>query len=441
MKISRLLISLLLLPLTLPAIGQEVRFESDTTCGCDIRFVEGIETLRDNGLYGFRRQDGTVIAPCIYKYVADFTGGYCRVWQAAPGYEPTSDSVLLCGVIDSMGNIIVPCLYENTSLPSGNRVRVSKDGLLGYTDLQGAEVIPPRFTRAGDFIEDCAAVYIEMDSQIYATFIDTLGNYIFEPKYQNVLYFQDGYAPVQQHGKWGVVDRRGRQALPFLYDQITAIDHGVFLAGTTEGMALFALPSPFDGFDTLRPLTPFCYLPITGVTERRIGVMREGYYGFIDLRGREVVPCRYDEIGLFRQGRTMAREDDRYGIIDTNGIIILPLQYENKTPKGEKYMYYDSLALVEKEGKLGFVDLDGRVAIPIQFEEAYNFSQGYASVRLKGLWGYIDSRGFPHIPFMFQFASPFKSNRAEVFYRNNLITIALDGRCVKNCNGIKTFKN
>jgi hypothetical protein len=104
-------------------------------------------------------------------------------------------------------------------------------------------------------------------------------------------------------------------------------------------------------------------------------------------------------------------------------------------------MYYDSLALVEKEGKLGFVDLDGRVAIPIQFEEAYNFSQGYASVRLKGLWGYIDSRGFPHIPFMFQFASPFKSNRAEVFYRNNLITIALDGRCVKNCNGIKTFKN
>ena len=104
-------------------------------------------------------------------------------------------------------------------------------------------------------------------------------------------------------------------------------------------------------------------------------------------------------------------------------------------------MYYDSLALVEKDGKLGYVDLDGKLVIPFYFEEAFQFSEGLAAARFQGMWGYIDTHGDIFMPFIFYAATPYKYGRAEVIYQGAARKVNRKGKCVRNCNGIIAWRN
>lgn len=404
--------------------AQEVEYVDDESCGCELVFIDGIQTTQDGNRFGFRRADGTVIKPNIYLYVDKFHGDYCKVYL--------DDHQ--CGMIDRDGNEIVPCLYFDLEYPSDGRIWAMRDGQVGFLDMHGNVAIPFQYKRAGSFSEGRAQVLVVIDSfSMGCTYIDTAGNRLFPPVFDNAMPYNEGYAPVFRYQRWGLIDRDGHEVLPTMYEHLTTNADSCFFAGDEYGMALFDY--------SMKPLTPFVYTWVNSVSEGLIGVQRDGKYGFIDRSGREVIPCTYDEIGLFQQGRTLVRKGDKYGIIDTAGRIILPIEYDNRTPKGMKYMYYDSLALVEKDGKLGFVDLDGNLAVPFYFEEAYNFAEGLASVKYNGMWGYIDTKGDVFMPFIFDLASPYQWGRAEVVYMGNVSKVDRRGKCVKNCNGVIAWRN
>lgn len=408
----------------LPLAAQQIEYVDDEECGCELVFVDGIQTTTDGEFYGFRLADGTVIVPNIYRFVDNFQGNYCKVYR---DYGQ-------CGLIDRDGNEIVPCIYDEVGYPSDGRIKIQKDKLYGYLDMQGNMVVEPQYISAGDFSEATAPVMLLVDSFFTScTFIDTLGKQLFPPIYENLLPFNEGYAIVMRYGRWGMIDHTGREVLPTRYEQITANQDGLFFAGDPDGWALFDY--------SFKPLTPFIYTWTSGLHNGRIGVMRDGHYGFLDREGNEVIDCSYDETGIFRLGRTMAVRDGHYGIIDTTGDIILPLEYDNNTPNGRKYMYFDSLALVERDGKLGYVDLDGKLVIPFYFEKAFQFSQGLASTCFQGRWGYINTHGDIYIPHVFDIASPFEWGRAEVVYNGNVSKIDITGKCVKNCKGIIAWRS
>lgn len=419
--------SVLLLLAFLPSYltAQEVRYDYDEDCGCDIFYVDGIETTRDGDRYGFRRDDGTVIAPNIYLYVGQFYQGYCKVYLEENR----------CGIIDREGRVVVPCLYESVEFPSEGRVLVYRDGLFGYCDLEGNLVIPLQYTEAGSFIEGCAPVLVPTDSLHYAcTFIDKKGKQLYPPRYQNLQPFTCGHALVCLHDRWGLINHAGRIVLPTVHEKMsTLFGDTLFFAGTEEGMALYNA--------SMQPLTPPVYTWNGGISDGRIPVQRDGKYGFLDAQGREVIPCLYDEVSIFSSQRAKVRLGDRFGIVDTNGRIVLPIQYEDLSPKSSKYVFYDGLALVEKDGLFGYVDREGRFVIPLCFEDAYQFSEGLAAVRYNGRWGYLDTRGDAFLPFVFDLASPFEWGRAEVYFQGQPRKVDRQGRCVKNCKGIKSWQN
>lgn len=418
------LLLLLSIAVSLPIAAQEVKMSYDEKCGCDIMFIDGIETTREGDRYGFRLEDGTQIVPNIYQYVDKFQDGYCRVILEEGQM----------GLIDRTGRQVVPCIYEAVGYPSEGRVLVGRDGRYGFTDLQGREVIPPTYLRAGNFSEGCSPVLVVIDSFFSAcTFIDTMGHQLFPPIYENLQPFGCGYALVRRYSRWGIIDHAGREVLTTMYENMTTLFDTLFFAGDSSGMALFDR--------RMKPLTKPVYTWTGGIQCNRIPVQRDGKYGFLDRTGREVIPCRYDEISLFHLDRAMVRLGDRYGILDTAGRAVLPIEYENRTPFGEKYVYHDSLALVERDGRLGFVDLDGHLVIPFHFDKAYDFSEGLASVCFNGMWGYIDTHGDVFMPFIFDLASPYHWGRAEVSYNGELRRVDRKGRCVKNCKGIIAWRD
>jgi WG repeat protein len=69
---------------------------------------------------------------------------------------------------------------------------------------------------------------------------------------------------------------------------------------------------------------------------------------------------------------------------------------------------------VNVAGKAGFIDHAGKLAIEPQFDEARDFAEGLAAVRINITWGYIDAAGKVVIPLQFATAADFSEGFALV---------------------------
>lgn len=69
---------------------------------------------------------------------------------------------------------------------------------------------------------------------------------------------------------------------------------------------------------------------------------------------------------------------------------------------------------VNKNGKAGYIDHTGKIVIPLKFDEAWEFSEGLAPIRIGYDWGYINVYGNVVIKPQFFQAWKFKENRARV---------------------------
>ena len=90
-------------------------------------------------------------------------------------------------------------------------------------------------------------------------------------KYEKATDFKDGVAAFLQDGKWGYLNRAGRQVLPFEYD------------------AVFAYSYSKDGAPVMLPFLP---------SEGYIALNQGGRAGFSDLNGNVVIP-----VGTFAAAR------------------------------------------------------------------------------------------------------------------------------------------
>ena len=129
--------------------------------------------------------------------------------------------------------------------------------------------------------------------------------------------------------------------------------------------------------------------------------------GFIDTRGREVIPLIYANAGRFVGGVTIAEKSDgeqlQTGFIDRDGRELGPFRYNRYNTAGDDY-YAVGVGKLNEE-KWGFTDLQGHELIAPQFDEPGLFRNGYASVGKidpangQMMHGCIDSTGRIIVPF------------------------------------------
>ena len=69
-----------------------------------------------------------------------------------------------------------------------------------------------------------------------------------------------------------------------------------------------------------------------------IKVKKDGKYGYCNLKGQLVIPCKYDNAENFYDGEAMVASGDAY-YINKKGEYIKPAQKSGseETPKGEKF--------------------------------------------------------------------------------------------------------
>lgn len=82
--------------------------------------------------------------------------------------------------------------------------------------------------------------------------------------------------------------------------------------------------------DTIAHLTPEFieavqqYDELGEFSERMAPVKRNGQWGFINVRGEEVISCQYDAVTPFHEGKASVKRGNQWGYIDCNNEVVIP---------------------------------------------------------------------------------------------------------------------
>lgn len=224
-----------------------------------LKAMEDANKVGDTGLNIDGRNvydlDGNRVLKVSERYWPDwgFFHDLCRVYDSS-GH--------LYGYMNSAGEVVIPCRYENTKgFESGAAFSISK-GRRGYINTQGEWILDEQYDFIGDETE--RGLYCVRDRESgKCGYVDASGRFVIPCIYDEAFPFygkpgDKNHTAIVFSGKAGtIIDDQGNKVLGEEYE----------LAGSGYGYGLFAVRQK-----------------------------ESGLYGYANRRGDIKIPCEYDEV-------------------------------------------------------------------------------------------------------------------------------------------------
>ncbi len=372
--------------------------------------------------WGLIKHSGQEIFSPRYQHIEDFQRGYARVMRirkAEKQYRKTF------GLIDLQGKLSIPLDFQFLGKPGiYKRIQACLDstGLWGYLDLKGKAQSAFTYELCYAFQENRGRV---KKGGVFG-YVDSLGIEVIPPQYPFAQDFKGGTALVAQNGLYGLIDQKGKHIVEPKYQEIRRLTHSFFHAREHQRWVSFLCNQNGDFL-----IKPGTYDSLYLVQEPFIGVSdldgnRMGMYN--QEEENMVIPVIYDKLFPFERGLALAQKNGQWGAYDKQGDIAVPFQYESLryqakngillaeenniqsfmlignlgevlVPFGkyEKiFPFQEGIARVYRQGLFGFIDEKGEELTPLVYNDAQDFAQGKASIRVKSRLGYLDTRGKEH---------------------------------------------
>ncbi len=237
------------------------------------------------------------------------------------------------GVVDKDGNVLLPHIFSTGSNPNNYELVLSINraawGLFNLNEKRWTIPI----------------IYQELYS---------LGNNVFAAKKDN---------------KWGLIDNNNVLLAPFAWnrqERVHGIDNYVMVS-IDDIWGIYSiierkLTVPCE-YTRLRRLDRESYFVVTKGTKANI----------VDINNKPIFKKWYDEVrtSSLNSEYFIVRESGRYGVVDRNEKIIVPITY---LEFGDSHYSDGSYLVRNKDGKYGFMLIDGRVTLPFNYD---NVKKGY----------------------------------------------------------------
>lgn len=187
-------------------------------------FSEGLAAVSIGAKYGFIDKSGRLVIEAKYDDAKYFSGGLAKVGLDGKwGYINKEGKEIVDIKYDEVGYGENKSLY--TEDLDGFHInpnfknelsRVKLDGKWGYVDISGREVVEPKYDNAYSFSDGLAAV----ETNGKWGYVDTTGKEVIEPKYDVAYSFSDELAAVNLDGKWGYINKDGVSVGDIKYDEV-----------------------------------------------------------------------------------------------------------------------------------------------------------------------------------------------------------------------------
>ena len=133
--------------------------------------------------------------------------------------------------IDQNGKEVIPCRYSTAGDFLNGIAVVDKNGKRGCINKKGEEIVKPKYNQIDAHFEDGYAWVTDKNGKI--GMIDQAGKEIIKPKYTWTVNFSEGLAAVSRGNKMGYVNMEGKEVIKPQYDQANGFSEG--LAAVCKG--------------------------------------------------------------------------------------------------------------------------------------------------------------------------------------------------------------
>ena len=117
----------------------------------------------------------------------------------------------------------------------------------------------------------------------------------------------------------------------------------------------------------------------------------------------------------------------KWGYVDAENNEVIPCKYD------DAFQFCNGLAKVKLGGKWGFIDKEDNEVVPVKYDSAYEFNELLTAVNRRGKWGYIDINGNEVVPFKYDDAEEFSDGFAKVELKGKWGYINASGKEVVPC--------
>lgn len=443
----------------------------------------GLSAVKRNGRYGFINQQGKEIIPVIYETVeseqlddivivrknyrwaffantgnqlTDFLyNDVQRAWKGddTTFFENGPASVKIKGKYIFLDKNLQPAfanltLDSATSFDSNRNAIVVKNGKFGILKNDGRLAIPIKYTAIENYnsngnpnpefyrlTKDSGYELLNTDLRKVAESDEEFFNITYSDKTKYIS-FKDF------NNKFGVVDQQGNIKVAFIYDESLYFDGNTFSIAKRNGM---------QGIIDInnKEIIPLKYSSVSHIDDDELNLFileNSDEVKIVNLSNK-VILSGYNQIeSIFNQPlKFIVKKNKKYGIVDLDNKIILPIEYDeisNWTEYGPRISKF-----IVKNGKTGLIDENTfKITVPPVYDE-FKYINGLIFVKKNNKAGIIDEKGKIICPFIYDEVFPslldvydFKSKEQRIYARkgNGYFQIDATGKVLKSNITVKT---
>lgn len=347
--------------------------------------------VMQNGKTGFIDKTGKLVVPCQYDpfdyfNIPRFTGGLIPFQQNGSW-----------GALDAAGKIVINPLYADRLYFSESGYAYAKVNPGGANpnpyaiaaqpaiiiDKKGNRVLPNEY-KVNAFVGGVSGEILTYLKDKQYSIVNIRTKQESTKTFNTIRAFRNGFAVAQGEakGKYGLIDEKGNWVIQPQYYDLNIEDNGLFLASIEANDAKWAIIDK-SGKITAGPFSQYKkYFSMSGTSSfSKEGLMpiqdiATGLYGFMDNKGKIVIPCTYNTQAFFYERIAMVstggiKETDRFGrftfnnadwkAIDASGKVLfkLPLGFiANDFSEGR--------CVITDGDKTGIIDTKGKFIVPAQ---------------------------------------------------------------------------
>lgn len=190
------------------------------------------------------------------------------------------------------------------------------------------------------------------------------------------------------------------------------------------------------------------YDTIINIKDNFFKIRNNNKYGVMNSNNEIILPIKYNELRYIKSNLFFVKKENYFGVYNVEGRLVYPVIYESLefnnesnviiAKKKKKYAllsvdgksitdfeydkiifsYGDTIAKVEKNNKFGFIDTDGKTLGDVKYDDVRYSSKDLLIVKLNNKWGYINRRGEIVIPVIYDMVSHFNSHTQAVAVLN-----------------------
>ncbi len=227
--------------------------------------------------------------------------------------------------------------------------------------------------------------------------------------------FITGYYTIFENGKWGVIDTKQNIIIEPSYEEMIIIPDStkpIFIctintnyeAGTFETKVLNNKNKElYTNYQKIEVIYNNDKSNNLWYESNVLKVQKDGKYGLINLEGKEILNCEYDEIKAIvgTKNAFITIKNNKQGIVDNFGNILIQNNYEQINSLTTKYE--NGFIVKSENGKYGIVNSNGGKVLEEKYEEIKNiYGNNMYVVKENSKWKIIDTEGNTYLENSFE---------------------------------------